>query len=77
MYSEYGFILDGVEYATESEALEALAEARAQLHSAIQYSAPEAPCQVNNRREREPFQVQLVAAGNLTSCRFSAYGGFT
>lgn len=29
MYSDYGFILDGVEYATESEALEALAEERA------------------------------------------------
>ncbi len=29
MYSDYGFILDGVEYATEAEALEALAEARA------------------------------------------------
>jgi hypothetical protein len=29
MYSEYGFILDGVEYATESEAREALADERA------------------------------------------------
>lgn len=29
MYSEYGFILNGVEYATESEALEALADERA------------------------------------------------
>lgn len=29
MYSDYGFILDGVEYATESEALEALAEMQA------------------------------------------------
>lgn len=29
MYSEYGFILDGVEYATESEAREALAEMQA------------------------------------------------
>ena len=28
MYSEYGFILDGVEYATESEAREALAAER-------------------------------------------------
>lgn len=29
MYSDYGFILEGIEYATESEAREALAEMQA------------------------------------------------
>lgn len=29
MYSEYGFVLNGIEYATESEAREALAEMQA------------------------------------------------
>lgn len=29
MYSDYGFVMEGIEYATESEAREALAEMQA------------------------------------------------
>ena len=35
MYSEYGFVLNGIEYATEAEAREALAEMQAKRHIAL------------------------------------------